>query len=108
MTATMTLSGKTALLTGASSGLGAHFAKVLASAGAEVVLAARREAQLEQVATAIRAANGICSTVGLDVTSKTNIDALGDHLHRIDILVNNAGMVREAAYSTSQNRIGMR
>lgn len=97
MTPIMTLSGKTALVTGASSGLGAHFAMILAAAGAVVVLAARREAQLEQVAAAIRATGGACSTVALDVTSKTSIDALGDHLPCIDILVNNAGMVREAA-----------
>lgn len=97
MTATMVLSGKTAIVTDASSGLGACFAKVLAGAGAEVVLAARREAQLEQVAAAIRAKGGVCSTVALDVTSNTSIDALRDQLHRIDILVNNAGMVREAS-----------
>lgn len=97
MTATMVLSGKTAIVTGASSGLGAYFAKVLAGAGAEVVLAARREAQLEQVAAAIRAKGGFCSTVELDVTSNTSVDALRDQLHGIDILVNNAGMVREAS-----------
>jgi NAD(P)-dependent dehydrogenase (short-subunit alcohol dehydrogenase family) len=92
-----TLAGKTALVTGASSGLGAHFAKVLAAAGAEVVLAARRETQLQEVANSIRAANGICSTAALDVTSQASIDTLGHHLSHIDILVNNAGMVREAS-----------
>lgn len=90
------LSGRTALVTGASSGFGAHFAKVLAAAGAEVLLGARREAQLEQVSVRIRDSGGACSTVTLDVTSAASIDALGDRLGRIDILVNNAGLVREA------------
>ncbi|TZG29263.1 SDR family NAD(P)-dependent oxidoreductase [Sphingomonas montanisoli] len=90
------LSGRIALVTGASSGLGAHFAKVLSRAGADVVLAARRERQLADVAADIAAAGGRCSTVSLDVTSEASIDALGDRLGMIDILVNNAGLVREA------------
>lgn len=91
------LAGKTALVTGASSGIGAHLASKLAAAGAEVVLGARREAQLADVASAIRAFGGQCSTAVLDVTSQSSIDALGDWVPRIDILVNNAGLVREAA-----------
>lgn len=91
------LFGRTALVTGASSGLGAHFAKVLAAAGGNVILAARREAQLAEVARHIRDAGGSCETVFLDVTSQASIDALGAHLPAIDILVNNAGLVREAA-----------
>lgn len=91
------LSGKTALVTGASSGLGAHFAGVLAQAGATVILAARREAQLAEVAATIRDVGGTCSTVALDVTSKASIDALGDLVGHVDILVNNAGLVREAS-----------
>lgn len=91
-----TLAGRTALVTGASSGLGAHFAKVLAAAGADVILGARRAAQLEEVASAIGEAGGRCSTVSLDVTSQASIDTLGDRLGGIDILVNNAGLVREA------------
>ena len=91
------LAGKTALVTGASSGIGAHLASKLAAAGAEVVLGARREAQLADVASAIRGSGGQCSTAVLDVTSQSSIDALGDWVPRIDILVNNAGLVREAA-----------
>lgn len=90
------LSGRTALVTGASSGLGAHFSRVLALAGAEVIMGARREAPLKDVASAIRDAGGRCSTISLDVTSQASIDALGDQLRSIDILVNNAGLVREA------------
>lgn len=90
------LSGRTALVTGASSGLGAHFARVLAAAGAEVIIGARREGRLGEVAAAIRDIGGQCSTVALDVTSQASIDASSDHLKKIDILVNNAGLVREA------------
>lgn len=86
------LAGKRALVTGASGGLGAHFAAVLASAGAEVVLAARREEALAAVAARI---GGACSTVRLDIADPASIAALD--LSGIDILVNNAGIAREAA-----------
>src|SRR5690606_23973732 len=82
-----------ALVTGASSGLGAHFAELLASRGAEVVLAARRLAALEDVAGRIRAAGGTCSTLLLDVTALAEAPLEGG----FDILVNNAGIVREAS-----------
>jgi NAD(P)-dependent dehydrogenase (short-subunit alcohol dehydrogenase family) len=91
------LVGKTALVTGASGGLGAHFAATLARAGAEVILSARREPELEAVASGIRAFGGRCTSVTLDVTDKASIDALRSRLEPIDILVNNAGMVRSAA-----------
>jgi NAD(P)-dependent dehydrogenase (short-subunit alcohol dehydrogenase family) len=83
-------------VTGASSGLGAHFATVLAAAGADVILSARRPDALAAIAEGIRAAGGRCSTVPLDVTDQASIDALGDRLDRIDILINNAGLAREA------------
>lgn len=89
------LNGKVALVTGASSGLGAHFAQVLAAAGAEVIVAARRVDALENLAGRIRTAGGICSAVALDVASADSIAALD--LGRVDVLVNNAGIVREAA-----------
>jgi NAD(P)-dependent dehydrogenase (short-subunit alcohol dehydrogenase family) len=91
------LLGKTALVTGASSGLGVHFAKVLASAGAEVVLAARREAVLDSVAAEIRSTGGQCVTVKLDVTDPASIAALAGKIEPLDILVNNAGITRESA-----------
>jgi NAD(P)-dependent dehydrogenase (short-subunit alcohol dehydrogenase family) len=90
------LAGKVALVTGASSGLGAHFAAVLARAGAEVTIGARRRDALQQVAAAIITEGGQCSTVDLDVADAGSIAALGSLLDRIDILVNNAGVVRNA------------
>jgi NAD(P)-dependent dehydrogenase (short-subunit alcohol dehydrogenase family) len=90
------LAGKVALVTGASSGLGAHFAAVLARAGVQVTIGARRRDALQQVAAAIIAEGGQCSTVDLDVADAGSIAALGSLLDRIDILVNNAGVVRNA------------
>lgn len=83
-------------MTGASSGLGAHFAKVLAQAGAEVVLAARRVPELGAIAQEVVQAGGKCSTIMLDVTDARSIEAASPLLEKIDILVNNAGLVREA------------
>ena len=87
------LASKIALVTGASSGLGAHFARVLAGAGAEVILAARREDALERVTEEIAATGGHASALRLDVTDAASIAAAP--LEHVDILVNNAGMVIE-------------
>ncbi|MEF7616723.1 glucose 1-dehydrogenase [Aquincola sp. MAHUQ-54] len=90
------LAGKRALVTGASSGLGAHFAALLASHGAEVVMAARRVEALE--ASARRAGqHGRVTTVALDVTDAASRAAAVAAIGPIDILVNNAGVVREGA-----------
>jgi NAD(P)-dependent dehydrogenase (short-subunit alcohol dehydrogenase family) len=90
------LDGKTALVTGASSGLGLHFAHVLAGAGAKVALAARRLERLRQVEGEIAAAGGKAFAVALDVTDRQSIakgfDAAEAALGPIDILVNNAGV----------------
>ena len=69
----ISLTGKTALVTGASSGLGQHFARVLATAGAKVALAARRLDRLQQLEAEIRAAGGQASAVALDVTDRASI-----------------------------------
>ena len=90
------LSGKTALVTGAS-GLGAHFAKVLARAGANVIVGARRADALAALAAEITAEGGRCHTVSLDVTSVASIAAIADDISDVDILVNNAGIAREGA-----------
>lgn len=93
---TISLQGKTALVTGASSGLGQHFARVLAQAGAKVALAARRLDRLQQLEAEIRARGGAASAVALDVTDRTSIarafDAAETALGPVSILVNNAGV----------------
>lgn len=90
------LSNHTALVTGASSGLGVRFAEILAAAGAKVVITARRVEKLQELANAIQAAGGTAHPVELDVTDIEAIPAffsgLNDAGHMPDILVNNAGM----------------
>jgi NAD(P)-dependent dehydrogenase (short-subunit alcohol dehydrogenase family) len=90
------LSGRVAMITGASSGLGAQFARALSAAGAGVVLAARRVERLKTLRAEIEAADGDAHVVGLDVTSIESIRAAVAHAETemgpIDILVNNAGV----------------
>ena len=90
------LSGKTVLVTGASSGLGAHFATVLARAGANLILAARRQAALEETAEAARGLGASVTTVPVDVTSASSVAALAPAIAQVDVLINNAGIVRSA------------
>jgi NAD(P)-dependent dehydrogenase (short-subunit alcohol dehydrogenase family) len=88
------LTGRHALVTGASSGLGAHFAKVLSAAGAEVGLAARRQTKLKAVSKTLTGPNHI---IEMDVTNPDSITAgLEAYVtaagHLPDVLVNNAGI----------------
>jgi len=89
------LAGKKALVTGASSGLGLHFARVLARHGAHVVMAARREEVLRTLAEDMEAPAGV-SIAGLDVTDGASRAAIAQSVGAVDILVNNAGLVRES------------
>jgi 3-oxoacyl-[acyl-carrier protein] reductase len=93
------LAGKTALVTGASSGLGWRFAEVLAANGASVALAARRVDRLEDLKTRIEEFGGKAFAVSLDVTDQPGIanafDLAEQALGPIDILVNNAGLAVE-------------
>ena len=89
--------GRRALVTGASSGLGRRFARTLAQAGAEVVVAARRAEKLGGLVEEIRALGGKCVAVSLDVTSAASIAACFSEIERMaggpaDIVVNNAGV----------------
>ena len=96
MTVEFNLSGKVALVTGASSGLGARFAKVLAEAGATVALAARRVERLKELRAEITAEGGEAHVYQLDVTAVGSIRAcvgqVESELKQIDILVNNSGV----------------
>lgn len=84
--------GKRALVTGASSGLGAHFARLLASAGAQVILAARREDRLVSLQKELEAAGAIVATVALDVGSRDSVQNCFEQIGAPDIVVNNAGV----------------
>jgi NAD(P)-dependent dehydrogenase (short-subunit alcohol dehydrogenase family) len=90
------LSGKVVLVTGASSGLGEHFSQVLASAGANVVITARRLDRLEVVRKRIENNGGSALAVAMDVTDEHSVadalQAVKQCLGGIDTLVNNAGM----------------
>ena len=98
MNAPYRLDGKTALVTGASRGLGRRFALTLARAGAKVALAARNTAELESVAKEIEAFDGCAMPFALDVTDAAGVTAVFDaaetELGPISILVNNAGIAR--------------
>ena len=96
MTYEIDLAGRVALVTGASSGLGAQFAKTLAKAGAAVVLASRRVDKLHDLRAEIEAEGGSAHVVQLDVTNTASIKAAVAHAETevgsIDILVNNSGV----------------
>lgn len=101
------LSGKVALVTGASSGLGVQFAKALARQGAKVCIAARRVEKLEKVEKELKAMKVDTFVVKCDVTSNDDVvnmvKACEKKFGRIDILVNNAG-VGDAAPATDMSR----
>lgn len=96
MAAMLDISGRCALVTGASRGLGRHFALTLAKAGAKVALAARNVDLLNQVAEEIAETGGEAIVVTLDVTDSTSvgnaIDMAEKELGALDILVNNSGV----------------
>lgn len=96
MSYTLDLSGRVALITGASSGLGKQFALTLAQAGAAVVLAGRRVELLKDLRSEIEASGGDAHVVGLDVTDVNSIRSAVAHAETevgpIDILINNSGV----------------
>jgi NAD(P)-dependent dehydrogenase (short-subunit alcohol dehydrogenase family) len=96
------LSGRTAIVTGASRGLGSYFARALAGAGADLVITSRRVEALAETARAVESLGRRVLPLELDVRDHTSIErmvaAAHEHCGRIDILVNNAGMnVRKPA-----------
>lgn len=91
------LDGRRALITGASGGLGLHFAETLAAAGAEVVLAARRADKLADEVARLREGGAKAHAVSMDVTNGASVDAAVAEAEKLaggvmDILVNNAGV----------------
>ena len=95
----MTLSGRVALVTGASQGIGHACALKLAEAGAAVAVAARNQAKLDELVAQITAAGGKAATFALDVADeeqiKSTFKAAIAQFGKIDILVNNAGITRD-------------
>lgn len=91
------LEGKVAIITGGNSGVGAATAKKFASEGAKVVISARREAQLEEVANEIRQAGGEVLPVVSDISKPEDavklVAAAMEKYGKVDILINNAGVL---------------
>ncbi|MDH4561127.1 SDR family oxidoreductase [Pseudomonas sp. BN411] len=90
------LADRVVLITGASSGIGAHLARLASRAGARVVLAARRLERLQQVAADIEWEHGQVLPVSLDVTNRASVEAAFDaaeaHFGVVDVVLNNAGI----------------
>lgn len=91
------LNGRTAVVTGAASGIGAATARLLAVSGASVALLARREDRLKALALEIEEAGGRALAVPADITDDASVAAAADLIHadlgRVDLVVNNAGVM---------------
>ena len=86
------LDGKRALITGASSGFGAHFAHLLSAAGSEVILAARRADKLSELQQNLQSQGRKASSISMDVSSRDSVSAGFDQIGAYDIVINNAGI----------------
>ena len=93
------LTGKVAVVTGASSGLGQQFARALSEQGCDVAILARRKERLEEFSKELKQNGQDCLPVSCDVTDeesiKNAVNAVVDHFGKIDILVNNAGITKD-------------
>ncbi len=93
----LNIKGKVVAITGASSGIGEATAKVLAAAGAHVVIGARRVDRLQQLAREISEAGGTVRTRRLDVTDQSDVQGFVDFVKsefgRLDVIINNAGVM---------------
>ena len=101
------LENKTALVTGASKGIGAATAREFAGLGVNVVLAARSESETEAIAAEIRQAGGRAEAVRCDVSRYDDVAAAVAHCQKafggLDILVNNAGVIEPIARLTDSD-----
>jgi NAD(P)-dependent dehydrogenase (short-subunit alcohol dehydrogenase family) len=105
VTERFSLAGRRVLVTGASSGLGAHFARVSAAAGAGVVLAARRVDKLQALAQELSAGGASVVTHPLDVTDEASVEATVAAAAPFDVLVNNAGIAEGGAAISAPTRV---
>lgn len=91
------ISGKSIIITGASSGIGEATAKMLAEQGAKLMLAARRADKLDKLVAEIKAAGGTAAYQVVDVTKQSQVQALAEETlkqyGKIDVMVNNAGIM---------------
>ena len=96
------INGKVALVTGASSGIGTHFCKVLADSGAKVLACARRKDRLDSLVAEIQAAGGEAAAIVMNVTSRTSINSAFDAAEAAfstpDIICNNAGIAVQKSF----------
>ena len=97
------MQGRRVVITGSGRGIGAGIAKSFADAGASVVVTARSEAQLEEVAKEIAQAGGVAHPITCDVTSDEDVSRLASESQRVlggpvDTLINNAGVYKSARY----------
>ncbi|MGH8808878.1 MAG: SDR family NAD(P)-dependent oxidoreductase, partial [Noviherbaspirillum sp.] len=104
------LSGKVAIITGASSGIGRATAKLFAAEGAKVIVGARRQAELEELVAEIRAAGGEAAALAGDVRAeeyaKSLVALAVDRYGRLDIAFNNAGTLGEGGPSIGVSEAG--
>jgi len=102
MSRIFSLAGRAALVTGASSGLGVHFARLLAGEGAAVALAARRAERIDALAAELRGSGAAAIAVAMDVTDPASVQRAIEQaergLGRLDILVNNAGITASSRF----------
>ena len=91
------IENKVVLITGGSTGIGAEVARLLASRGARVAIAARRKDKLDEVVAGIEAAGGVAKAYSLDVTDKKQVEAVVAaavaDFGKLDVLINNAGLM---------------
>jgi len=91
------IEGKVVLITGGSTGIGAEVARLLASLGAKVAIAARRKEKLDDVVTQITTSGGVAKAYLLDVTDKRQVEAVVaavvTDFGKLDVLINNAGLM---------------